>query len=58
MLWTMFYFKTLSPGIHVDVSLKCTTYLNIKQVVFSNASGHFFQQDVDLLRAALVALNI
>ncbi len=29
MLLAMFCWETLGPGIHVDVSLTCTTYLNI-----------------------------
>lgn len=29
MLWAMFYWKTLCPGIQVDVKLTYTTYLNI-----------------------------
>ena len=36
MLWTMFCWDTLGPGIHVDVTLTRTTYLNIvaEQVLF------------------------
>ncbi|MCJ8749228.1 hypothetical protein PDJAM_G00173930 [Pangasius djambal] len=29
MLWAMFCWETLGPGIHVDVTSTCTTYLNI-----------------------------
>ena len=29
MLWTMLFWKTLSLGIHVDISLTHATYLNI-----------------------------
>ncbi|MCI4378051.1 hypothetical protein PGIGA_G00211420 [Pangasianodon gigas] len=29
MLWAMFCWETLGPGIHVDVTLTRTTYLNI-----------------------------
>ncbi|KAJ8417445.1 hypothetical protein AAFF_G00286720 [Aldrovandia affinis] len=52
MLWAMFCWETLGPGIHVDVTLTRTTYLNIvaNQVhpfmatVFPDSSG-LFQQD-------------
>ena len=29
MLWVMFFWENLNAGIHVDVTLTCTTYLNI-----------------------------
>ena len=29
MLWAMFFWETLGPGIHVDVNLTCATYLNM-----------------------------
>ena len=29
MLWAMFCWETLGPGIHVDVNLTLSTYLNI-----------------------------
>lgn len=29
MLWAMFCWKSLGPGIHVAVTLTCTTYPNI-----------------------------
>lgn len=29
LLWTMFYWATLFPGIHADVTLTHNTYLNI-----------------------------
>ena len=52
MLWAMFCWETLSPDIHVDVTLTRNTYLNIvsDQVypfmakVFPDGSG-LFQQD-------------
>ena len=48
----MFCCETLGPGIHVDVTLTCTTYLNIvadqvhpfMATVFPDGSG-LFQQD-------------
>ncbi|MCI4380731.1 hypothetical protein PGIGA_G00243310 [Pangasianodon gigas] len=52
MLWAMFCWETLGPGIHVDVTLRHTNYLNIvagqvkpfMATVFPNGSG-IFQQD-------------
>ena len=52
MLWAMFCWETLGPGIHVDVTLICTTYLNIvadqvhpfMATVFPHGS-ELFQQD-------------
>ncbi|KAF7659717.1 hypothetical protein LDENG_00294150 [Lucifuga dentata] len=52
MIWAMFCWETLCPGIHVDVTLTRTTYLNIAAeqahpfmaVVFPDGSG-LFQQD-------------
>ena len=52
MLWAMFCWETLGPGIHVDVTLTRTTYLNIvadqvhpfMATVFPDGSG-LFQQD-------------
>lgn len=52
MLWALFCWKTLGPGIHVDVFFTCTNYINIvtdqvhpfMATVFPNASG-LFQQD-------------
>lgn len=29
MLWAMFCWETLGPGIHVNDILPCTSYLNI-----------------------------
>ncbi|MCI4393629.1 hypothetical protein PGIGA_G00159810 [Pangasianodon gigas] len=52
ILWAMFCLETLGPGIHVDVTFTCTTFLNIATdqvhpfmaTVFPNDSG-LFQQD-------------
>ncbi|MCJ8744457.1 hypothetical protein PDJAM_G00118960 [Pangasius djambal] len=52
MLWAMFCWETLGPGIHVDVALTRATRLNIAAdqvhpfmaAVFTNGSG-LFQQD-------------
>ncbi|KAJ8276573.1 hypothetical protein COCON_G00083250, partial [Conger conger] len=52
MLWAMFCWETLGPGIHVDVNLTHATYLNIvadqvhpfMATVFPDGSG-LFQQD-------------
>ncbi|KAK3518727.1 hypothetical protein QTP70_009665 [Hemibagrus guttatus] len=52
MIWTMFCWESLGPGIHVDVTLTPTTYLDIiaehvhpfMKMVFPDGSG-FFQQD-------------
>ena len=52
MLWAMFSWENLGPGIHLDVALTCTTYLSIvadqvhpfMATVFPGGSG-LFQQD-------------
>lgn len=52
MLWAMFCWETLDPGIHVDVTLTRTTWLKIvadhirlfMALVFPDSSG-LFQQD-------------
>lgn len=52
ILWAVLCWKSFGPGIQVDVTLKCTTYLNtvteqvhpIMPAVFPDRSG-IFQQD-------------
>ena len=58
MLWTMFCWETLGPGIHVDVTLTRTTYLNIvadqvhpfMATVFPDGSGLFQQDNAPILQ--------
>lgn len=53
MLWAMLCWESSRPGIHGDVTLTRTTYLNIiagqghpfMAVVFSNGSGLFLQKN-------------
>ena len=52
MLWAMFYWETLGPAIHVDVTLTRPTYLSIVADYFTPFHGNpflggcgLFQQD-------------
>ncbi|MCI4382560.1 hypothetical protein PGIGA_G00016250 [Pangasianodon gigas] len=59
MLWAMFCWETLSQGIHVDVTLTRTTYLNIiadpfMATVFPNGSSLFQQDNVPCHTAKIV----
>ena len=49
ILWAMFCWETLGPGFHVDVTLTCTTCLNILQTKYTPSwqlySLILFQQD-------------
>ncbi|MCI4375370.1 hypothetical protein PGIGA_G00108680 [Pangasianodon gigas] len=62
MLWAMFCWETLCPGIYVDVTLTRTTYLNIVAdqihpfiaTVSPNGSGLFQQDNVPCYTAKIV----
>ncbi len=62
MLWAMFCWETLGPGIHVDVTLTRTTYLNIvadqvhpfMTMVFPDGSSVFQQNNAPCHMAEIV----
>lgn len=60
----MFCCETLGPGIHVEVTLTCTTYLNMLQTKYITAwqlipnSSGLFQKDNEPCQTAKIVTKI